>query len=55
MRKDSLPKALRLEDNKKDMGLCPEKQNHYLHTGQTVMMDSEWDCFKNDYNRLINS
>lgn len=55
MRKDCLPKALRLEDNKKDMGLCPEKQNHYLHTGQPVMMDSEWDCFKNDYNRLINS
>tara|TARA_R110000782_G_scaffold41155_2_gene94655 strand:- start:572 stop:811 length:240 start_codon:yes stop_codon:yes gene_type:complete len=54
MREDCLPKPLRLEDNKKDLGLCAEKQNHYLHTGQPVMMNSEWDCFNNDYNRLIN-
>ena len=55
MRKECLPKALRLEDNPKDLGLCSEKQNHYLYTGQPVMMDGDWECFNNDYNRLVNS
>lgn len=50
MRKDSLPEHLRLEDNPGDPGLTKEKQNHYLNTGQVIMMDEEWDCFKNDFN-----
>lgn len=50
MRRDSLPEHLRLEDNPADPGLCKEKQNHYLNTGQVIMMDEEWDCFKNDFN-----
>jgi len=33
-----LPRWARLEDNPNDPGLSPVKQNHYLQTGQTVMM-----------------
>lgn len=33
-----LPSWARLEDNPHDPGLSPVKQNHYLQTGQTVMM-----------------
>ena len=53
MRKDSLPEHLRLEDNPGDPGLSKEKQNHYLNTGQVIMMDEEWDCFKNDFNDKV--
>jgi len=49
MRKECLPEPLRLEDNPKDPGLVPEKQNHYLTTGQVIMMDKEWECFENDF------
>lgn len=50
MRKDCLPDYLRIEDNPKDLGLNPIKQNHYRNTGQVIMMHKEYDCFKNDYN-----
>lgn len=53
-RKECLPKHLRLEDNPKDIGLKPEKMNHYRLTGQVIMMDKEWGCFKNDYNNKVN-
>jgi len=53
MRYDSLPKHLLIEENPGDPGLSPEKQNHYRHTGQVVMMDKEWDCFKNDFNDRV--
>jgi hypothetical protein len=49
MRKECLPEHLRLEDNPNDPGLKPEKQNHYLTTGQVIMMEKDWDCFKNDF------
>ena len=52
-RKTNLPKHLRLEDNPNDPGLSKEKQNHYLLTGQVIMMDEEWDCFENDFNNKI--
>lgn len=51
MRKDCLPAHLRQEDTPGDPGLSKEKQNHYLHTGQVIMMDKEWDCFVNDFNK----
>jgi len=51
MRKDCLPVHLRQEDTPGDPGLTKEKQNHYLHTGQVIMMDKEWDCFTNDFNK----
>ena len=50
MRKEFLPKHLRLEDNPKDVGLKPTKQNHYRHTGEVIMMHKDWDCFQNSYN-----
>ena len=53
MRQDCLPNHLLLEKNKKDVGVEPKKQNHYLTTGQAIMMDKDWGCFKNDYNNSI--
>lgn len=50
MRKDFLPKHLRLEDCPKDVGVKPWKQNHYRITGEVIMMNHDWDCFKNKYN-----
>jgi len=29
------------------------KQDHYRNTGQVIMMDKEWDCFKNNYNDYV--
>lgn len=55
-RQASLPKALLLEENPKDPGVKPEKQNHYRLTGQVIMMDKQcggWDCFKNDFNDAV--
>jgi hypothetical protein len=40
-RKWALPKHLRQEDNPLDKGLCKEKQNHYRHTGEVIMMEEE--------------
>ena len=50
MRKECLPEYLRLEDNSLDPGLSSLKQNHYRLTGQVIMMDKDWSCFKNDFN-----
>lgn len=55
-REYNLPEYLRLENCPSDPGLKPIKQNHYLQTGQVIMMDKEWKCFKNDFNDgLINN
>jgi hypothetical protein len=54
-RREKLPSHLRLEDNPNDSGLSPDKQNHYLLTGQVIMMDREWSCFENDYNKRVRS
>jgi hypothetical protein len=50
-RRKYLPWYLRLEDNPKDLGLKPEKQNHFRNTGQVIMMHHDWECFENDYNK----
>jgi hypothetical protein len=52
-RRRYLPAALRLEDNPADCGLKPKKQNHYLTTGQPVMMASDWPCFANAFEREV--
>jgi len=52
-RKLLLPKVLRKEDNPADIGLKPDKQNHFRSTGQMIMMHEEWPCFKNDYNDKV--
>lgn len=49
-RKEHLPAHLRLEACPADAGCTPWKQNHFRLTGQPVMMDREWPCFRNDYN-----
>ena len=50
-RKSMLPPNLRQEDNPLDVGVSPVKQNHYLRTGQVIMMERDWSCFENDYSR----
>lgn len=49
-RRASLPVHLLLEANKRDLGLHKTKQNHYRLTGEVIMMDREYPCFKNKYN-----
>ena len=49
-REECLPEHLRLECCPADPGLAREKQNHYLQTGQVIMMDLEYPHFKNDFN-----
>lgn len=52
-RRAHLPAHLRLEDNPADCGCKPAKQNHYRLTGQPIMMDRDWDCFRNDFNDAV--
>jgi len=52
-RKAALPEYLRLEDTAGDPGVSPVKQNWYRETGQVILMDREWSCFKNDYGRKV--
>ena len=52
-RKKYLPDYLRLEDNQKDPGLKPIKQNHFLDTGEVIMMENEFSCFKNNFNKKV--
>lgn len=52
-RKTYLPAHLRLEDNPHDVGVKPEKQNHYRLTGQVIAMDCDWPCFKNGYSDKV--
>lgn len=49
IRRAVLPAHLRLEENAFDVGLRPEKQNWYRTTGEVIMMDRDWACFKNGY------
>jgi len=53
MRQAKLPRWLCLEDSPGDPGLKPEKQNHYRLTGQPIMMDQDWPCFENDFNKKV--
>jgi len=48
-RKQYLPKELRLEDNNWDVGLKSLKQNWFRERGEVIMLDYNWDCFKNIY------
>lgn len=52
-RREWLPAHLRLEDNLGDPGCVPLKQNHYLRTGQVIMMDREYPEFRNDFNDAV--
>lgn len=50
-RESVIDKSLLLEFNKSDPGLCKEKQNHFRETGEVIMMDIEYPCFKNSFNK----
>ena len=52
-RAEALPEYLRLEASPADPGMVPEKQNHYLNTGQPIMLHREWPDMDNDFNRKI--
>lgn len=53
IRKEFLPKHLRIEDNPKDVGLDSMKQNHFRNTGEVIMMNQDYPCFKNTYNDFV--
>jgi hypothetical protein len=48
-----LPEHLLLEKSWFDPGLSPAKQNHYLDTGQVIMMDVEYPQYANDFNDAV--
>lgn len=50
-RKECLPSYLLLECCPEDPGLCKRKQNHFRETGEVVMMDKDWGCFENSFNK----
>lgn len=50
IRENLFPHYLLLEKNPKDVGLKPEKQNHFRETGEVIMMNYNWPCFQNSYN-----
>lgn len=52
IRQKNLPKHLLIEENYLDPGLKPIKQNWFRTTGEVIMMDKEWECFKNGFNNL---
>lgn len=51
----SLPVYLRLEDSPNDPGLCPEKQNHYLQTGQTVTMGRWQPKYRSEFDDQVDA
>lgn len=53
VRAATLPPHLRLEMNPHDPGLSAVKANHYLETGQPIMMDREYPDMKNDFNDAV--
>lgn len=54
-RQRDLPPELRLEDRPNDPGLCAIKQNHYLETGQVVMMHHDFPDMKNAFNTNVHA
>lgn len=48
-RRATLPAYLRLEDTPGDLGVHPDKQNHYRLTGQVIMMERDYPQYQNDY------
>lgn len=54
-RRKYLPRYLRMEATPGDPGCVPVKQNHYLRTGQVIVLDHEWPEFANDLTPRIAS
>lgn len=52
-RRNYLPSYLLLEDRPNDPGLVPEKQNHYLNTGEPINLHREWPDMENGFNLAV--
>lgn len=52
-RRRDLPEYLRLEDSPNDPGLATVKQNHYLNTGQPIMLHKEYPDMDNEFNASV--
>jgi len=50
-RKKYLTEYLRCEDNPNKLKICKEKQNHYRTTGEVIMMDEEYEYYKNNFRK----
>ena len=48
-----LPPHLLLEETLTDPGLTSVKQNHYLETGEPIMLDREWPDMQNGFNDSV--
>ena len=51
----ALPDRLLLERTPFDPGCVPVKQNHYLHTGETIMMETDFPDMGNTFAELVAS
>lgn len=54
-RRRDLPMELRLENMPNDPGLTAVKQNHYLETGEVIIMDLEYPDMENSFNDNVTS
>lgn len=52
IRQKCLPKHLLIEENYTDPGVRPIKQNWFREYGEVIMMDKEWLCFENNFNKI---
>lgn len=52
-RRKTLPEYLRLEDQPYDPGTVAIKQNHYLETGEVIMMDQDYPDMKNSFSTHV--
>jgi hypothetical protein len=50
-REKTLDKRLLLEYNSDDPGLSKIKQNHFRETGEVIMIDIDYPCFTNSFNK----
>lgn len=52
-RRVALPTWARLEDTPNDPGMVVAKQEHYLHTGQPIMMGHVWPEYWSDFDQKV--
>jgi hypothetical protein len=53
IRREALPAPLRLEDNPRDVGCKPSKQNFYRLTGRPVMLGYDHQVLWSDYDTMV--
>lgn len=52
-RKEHLPPGLRLERMPSDPGMVPVKQNHYLETGEVIMMEDQYSDMQSSFHENV--